>query len=260
MPRRVITAIAGATLACGSAVPASGAGPGPGPGWDEDPHAAARKASVRVAHCSREDLTAMFRGRMRRVRGARRMAMRFALYEQVSRRRARRVRAPGLGRWRRSRPWVRVFVYRQWVRGLSDGRVYRAAVSFRWYDAEGHVIRRVRRRSGFCSLRAPLPNLRVRDLLARPVAGDPTRLEYDALVENRGRVEATSVPVRLWVDGAVAGTQAVASLAPGEVRTVRFQGPACSWRVRAVIDPNRAVRESHEDDNGRSEACADLVP
>ena len=53
-------------------------------------------------------------------------------------------------------------------------------------------------------------------------------VRYETLVSNTGKAPATGVPVRLTVDGDVVDTVTVASLAPGEKRSLTIRGPECS--------------------------------
>ena len=95
---------------------------------------------------------------MRQVTGSERMWMRFRLLEKGAT--GFRVRkAPGLGRWRKSKPAVGAFAYRQTVRGLEAGSLYRAQVDFRWYDDAGTLVLTARRRSAPCRQFEGLPNL-----------------------------------------------------------------------------------------------------
>jgi hypothetical protein len=96
---------------------------------------------------------------MRRVLSANHMAMRFTLQERPkppARRRAgastawRVVKAPGLGVWRVSHHGVRMFAYRQVVEALTPDSPYRVLIAYRWYDADGVVLKRAVRRSPAC--------------------------------------------------------------------------------------------------------------
>ena len=77
-------------------------------------------AGVRVTECSRgpeaADRFVEFRGAMRQVAGSETMWMRFGLQERPGDRAFAKVRVPDLGVWRKSRPGVPRFVYRQQVR------------------------------------------------------------------------------------------------------------------------------------------------
>lgn len=213
-------------------------------------------AVVKLASCSIEDASATFVGRMRQVTGSERMWMRFKLLEKGdSGFRARN--APGLGRWRKSKPGVGAFSYRQAVRGLEAGSIYKAEVRYRWYDSEGGLVHAVKRRSARCRQFDVLPNL-----TAAPVGGRPGTkagvVRYRVLVTNEGIAPATGVPVRLSVDGDAVDTEIVASLAPAERRLVTIHGPACTRSVEAVADPDGVIVESSEADNARAVDCADL--
>ena len=153
-----------------------------------------RTASVWVSKCSRHHHAAVFHGRMRRVRGAERMRMRFTVLERVDGGDFEVVHGPGL---------------------------WRARVDFRWLDEDGDVIRRARRRSGLCHQRGPLPNLRIEGIRRSAVS------MYVVRVANWGRAAAHDVPVALSVDGDPVDRRIVPSVEAGEVVPVAFAGPAC---------------------------------
>lgn len=236
-----------------AALPSAQAGPRTG-------KAARTVALVRVADCARgpqaADRHAIFRGAMRRVAHTGRMSMRFALQERVGAGRFRTVRAPGLGRWRKSRPGVRRFSHRQRVLELAEGSAYRVVVSFRWHDGDGQVIRRARRRSRSCSQPGPLSNLRLLRIGGGlPLAGAPLFSMYNVRVANRGQVATPRFGVSLAVDGGIVDRQSVGALSPGEVRQLSFAGPACARSLTARADPEDAVRETSERDNVLTVPC-----
>ena len=178
---------------------------------------AAPPATVKVLECSREAHAATFHGRMVRIEATQRMSMRFTLEEKHGIA-FEAIAAPGLGRWRSSKPGVGAFGYRQTVRGLQQGATYRMKVDYRWKDANGKVIERARRRSRACRQFEQLPNL-----TARLVGAEDTDvrgvLRYAVRVANNGIARATGVAVRLTVDGGVVDTVTVraaqARRAPG---------------------------------------------
>jgi CARDB len=214
-------------------------------------------AFVRVVACSPALGNAVFYGRMRSLAAGERMSMRFTLLERTERGRYHPVRAPKLGRWRRSRPGVAVFGYRQKVRGLDRGAVYRARVDFRWHDADGELVRRAQRRSGPCSQLGPLPNLRARILRSEDTT-TPGVFRYTVRASNAGNSAAHHVAVGLEVDGSAVDTKSVPLLQPGRAETLEFRGPGCETSVRAVADPENGVRESSEHDNAHTLTCAQL--
>jgi CARDB len=210
------------------------------------------RTSVRLVDCSFEEHQAVFRGSMRGIEGSARMAMRFTLLERTSSVGFKRLKAPGLGRWRRAQPGVVSFGYRQVVKALAENAVYKMRVDFRWFAADGSVLAQVQRNSPVCRQFSTLPNLRVEVLGASDtkVAGV---VRYRVHVTNAGRAEVTA-PVRLSVDGTVIDTANVA-LTPGESRQIVFRGPACRREVTAAADPDGTIVESSETDNVDEVPC-----
>lgn len=218
--------------------------------------AGAEPAAVAVADCvlspGEEDRSAGFRARMRTVRGARRMAMRFTLLERVGPRRYTAVNVPSLRRWRYSRRNVDRFVFTQTVDGLRPGASYVMRVEFRWL-AGGRVVASAQRRSGVCTEPGGPPNLRVGRVTARPVAGAPD--EYTVQVHNDGGAEARDVAVVLIVDGTTLRQRAIPSIAPGSRAELTAPGPSCAREMRVVVDPHGTILESDEGDNVRTVGC-----
>ncbi|HKP90950.1 MAG TPA: CARDB domain-containing protein, partial [Thermoleophilaceae bacterium] len=186
--------------------------------------AAPTTASVKVVRCSVEDHEAAFYARMQLVAGASRMALRFTLLEETGGKRAARVKVPGLRRWRSSRPGVKAFGYRQNFRNLPENASHRVRVDYRWYAPDGTEVARSTRRSPRCRQFVDLPNL-----FALLIEELPTNVNgvvrYRTVVGNSGQADATSVPVRLTVDGTIVDTVTVPSLAPGERREIVIRGP-----------------------------------
>jgi hypothetical protein len=239
--RPVIAAVVAVALAAASATPATSVTRG--------------SAGVKVADCSIEQGSALFVARMRQVEGSERMALRIRLLEKAAGG-FHTLSAPGLGRWRRSKPGVGAFSYKQAVKGLEAGSLYRAQVDFRWYDAEGNVVATDRRRSAPCRQYDVLPNLTATPIAARPAEGGVVR--YRVLVTNEGIAPATGVPVRVTVDGAVIDTVILSELHPAERRVIGVRGPDCTRTVEAEADPDGVIVESSEADNAHEVACADL--
>ena len=224
------------------------------------PAAPAAKASplatAKVLKCS-TGLTpagrfALFRGGARRVAGTERMWIKISLQERTGGGRYRGVKAPGLGVWRKSRSGVRRFAVRQRVLALAEGGSYRVVVRFRWYDADGQVLRRAVRRSRVCRQAGSLANLRVLRIGGRRVTGT---FRYSVDVVNRGLVPSTATALALSVDGDSVDTALVGPLSPGEIRRVFVNGPVCTGSVTATVDPAGTVREGNERDNSRTVAC-----
>ena len=214
-------------------------------------------AYVRTVKCSLAEHEAVFNARMQLLAGSERMGMRFTLLERTGLESFQPVKAPGLGRWQRSRPGVAMFSYRQGVRGLLANAVYRMRVDFRWYSPEGEVVEEVRKRSPSCRQYVELPNLRPQ-VVGAAATTVPGVIRYSVRVSNDGPAAASDVPLALVVDGNVVDTVSVTSLAAGEVRFVTIRGPDCRRMVEARVDPDGAIAESSEDDNVQAVTCADL--
>jgi hypothetical protein len=213
-------------------------------------------AGVKVVSCSPDTHSAAFKARMAWVAGTQQMALRFRLLEKGASG-FRLVKAPGLGRWRKSKPGVGVFGYRQGVRGLQAGAIYRVLVDFRWYDKDGDLIQFTRRYSPICRQFLSLPNL-----TAKLTGSTPGRkagvVRYQVRVANTGFAAASAVALRLLVDDAVVDTATVASLQPGERRWLSILGPECTRSVEAIADPDGVIVESSESDNSDESSCAAL--
>jgi CARDB len=217
------------------------------------PASAALPAAAKLVECSVEDSSAAFYGRMRPVAESDRMWMRFTVLERHADG-YEPLRVRGLSRWHRSNPGVGAFGYRQAVRGLQPGGVYRAAVSFRWYSADGELLERTRRTTPACRQFDAVPNL-----VSKVVRAEPTKvpgvMRYVLQAANAGAAAATDVDVRLSVDGSVVDTVTLAELEAGERREVAVLGPECSAWVSSLADPDGVIVESSEDDNGDTVTC-----
>ena len=213
-------------------------------------------ASVKVKSCSIPDASALFIARMRQIDGSQRMWLRFKMLEKGATG-FHVLKAPGLGRWRKSRPNVGGFAYKQAVRGLEAGSLYRAQVDYRWYDAKGNLLQTARKRSHPCRQFDVLPNLTATPVLAKRTAQKGV-IRYRVLVTNEGIAPATGVPVRLTVDGVVVDTVTLSRLAPAQRVVIGITGPACTLSVKAAADPDGVIVESSESDNTHEVACADL--
>ena len=223
------------------AAPASAQAAGPAP------------ASVKVADCSVEDSSAAFYARMRTVPEADRMWLRFTVEEKHGGA-YEPLRARGLSGWHKSKPGVAAFGYRQTIRGLQPGGVYRAKVSFRWYSTTGELLERDRRTSRACRQFDEVPNL-----TSTVVGSGPTKVpgvvRYLMRIANTGAAPAVYVDARLSVDGGVVDTVTISSLEPGDSREVAVLGPECASSVSSVADPDGVIVESSEDDNAHTMNC-----
>src|SRR5436309_24111 len=184
---------------------------------------------------------ATFVGQMQAVKGTQRMAMHFSLLERLEAPNFQAVALSELRPWRRSKKGVSSFIYSQRVTALRDGGSYRTRVQFRWYGADGKVIKTKTVRSGVCHQPAPLPNLEVTSITARPGLTAGTAA-YTIAVENDGTGDAGAVDVALRVDGGTALAGQVPAIGAGESGTVNITAPACNGYVRAAVDPRGKIQ------------------
>jgi CARDB protein len=213
-------------------------------------------AGVKLSACSIDTGSALFIARMHQVTGSERMWLRFKLFEKGDSG-FHRLKAPGLGRWRKSKPGVGTFAYKQAVKGLEAGSLYRAQVDFRWYDADGNLLQTARRHSPACRQFDLLPNLTAQPLAAKALRQQGV-VRYRVLVTNDGIATATGIPVRLTVDGAVVDTVTIDELAPSERLVVGITGPQCTKSVKVDVDPDGLIVESSEGDNADEVPCSAL--
>jgi archaellum component FlaF (FlaF/FlaG flagellin family) len=222
-------------------------------------HAADAPAGVRVLTCEAwadgQPGQVLYKAHMRAVSGTARMALRIRLLEKYDDGRFERVSAPGLDVWRKSRAGAAAFRYKQRVRGLHQGAVYRAVVHYRWFGSDGPAFLKARRRSQICSQDDALPNLQVASIETEPGEVENTA-DYKATIVNRGDAIAQSIGVLLRVDGEVVDeSEVIDALLPGEETTVTFHGPVCQEKMRVVVDPKELIAESREQDNVHALSC-----
>ena len=214
-------------------------------------------ASVHLTRCKTgpdpSERTATYKAWMRAVPGSVRMALRFRLVAHYPGHHPEVVADSKLRVWHYSHHEVTRYGYRQTIKHLAAAGTYRTVVRFRWYDANGQVIRRAKRVSGACVQKGQLPNLVITgvQISRAPVGGNYV---YGVSYANIGRGEAGSFSVALFVDGALADSREIGGLGPGEGSTVYLNGPACK-RLRAVIDRENAVPETNEGDNSYRARC-----
>jgi CARDB len=213
-------------------------------------------ASVKLAACSIESHSALFIARMHQVGDSERMWLRIKLFEKGDSG-FHALKAPGLGRWRKSKPGVGTFAYKQAVKGLEAGSLYRALVDYRWYDADGDLLQSMRRRSAPCRQFDVLPNLAATPVMSKSLRQSGV-VRYRVLVTNEGIATATGIPVRLTVDGDVVDTVTVDELDPAERLVIGIQGPECTKSVKTEADPDGVIVESSESDNAHEVACSAL--
>jgi archaellum component FlaF (FlaF/FlaG flagellin family) len=181
------------------------------------------------------------------------MAVRFELVSQTPGRSAQRVEGPAaLNVWHRSHLDVTRYAYSQTVKRLEQGTSYRMVVRYRWYDANGEVIKHAKRTSDECVQRGDLPNLFIAGVTYDPA--DIGTWHYHVTVKNKGKSVAENFVVTLIVDGAVVDERTLEALAAGDSTDVVLNGPPCV-HLRAIADSEYTVTETRETDNSFSSTC-----
>lgn len=202
---------------------------------------------------------AVFTASMPRVRNAERMELRFDfLQRRPGDNDFVKLAVPKLGVWERAQPRVPAFLVEKRVNELAAPADYRVLVRFRWFAADGRVVRRSERRSKVCRQPDPRPDLIFESVTTR-VAANPQRARYDVVVRNTGRGDAlASAAVSMMVGGQRVPIQALSSLGAGESETVSFDGPRCTGetRIDLSLDVAGAVEEAGEANNTLSLPCA----
>ena len=203
------------------------------------------------------DRMATFEGRMRTVRGATRLQMRFTLQSrgkgQVS---WHALAAPGFGRWLSSDPGVGRYVYTKRVVALLAPASYRTQVRFRWVAGDGRRVASDHATSPTCHQADLRPNLRPLDITSRAGA-DAEHARYVLPVVNRGKTAAGPFDVVVTVDGTTLTPAQSPGLEPGERALVEVEGPPCAQgsTLTADVDPTGAVDERAEADNQLTVMC-----
>jgi len=222
---------------------------------------AAPVGSARLLTCDSAldpaDRMATFEGRMRAVRGATRLQMRFTLQTRgTDQGNWRALSAPGFGRWLSSDPGVGRYVYTKRVVALLAPAWYRTQVRFRWLGSGGRRLASDRATSPTCHQADLRANLRPVAISSRAGA-DPEHARYVVPVVNRGKTAAGPFDVVVTVNGATLTPAQSPGLEPGERALVEVEGPPCAEGslLTADVDPTGAVDERAEADNRLTVTC-----
>ena len=217
---------------------------------DEPPKLAATLAACETGTEAAQRF-AVFTASMPARSGTHRMAMRFILQARRSDGDMRRIKAPKLGRWNRSKKGVAGFVYTKRVTQLAKGRWYRVIVRFRWYDADGDVQRSARRVSAFCHQPDQRPNLELVSL------GEAKPGRYLVTIVNTGLTAAPESTVAIEPRPGDEVRHAVPPLAAKERTTVVIEAEPCEADSVVIVrlDRGRVVDESREGDNRVESDC-----
>jgi hypothetical protein len=206
------------------------------------------------------DRTATFTGSMPKIKGTKRMWMRFDLQQLIPPATAyATVKAPGLGVWQKSASTTPSsgFVFTQRVQALSAPGTYKAVVRFRWYGKDGKLLHTAKRTTPACRQPDQRPDLRAGELTAWP-GPLPDQATYMLAVRNDGRGDAGPFDVGLSVGGIDQPAQRMLSgLDAGTEDTVTFVAPRCApgSTLRFTLDSRGEVAEASEADDVVLQAC-----
>lgn len=181
--------------------------------------------------------------------GAAIMGMRFVLYEKLPGGRFERVSLPNWEEWERTgKAKVPGFVFTKRVEELAAPAVFKAVVTFRWYDDEGAVLRSTKRKTGVCRQ----PDWRP-DLVLEKVVFDGEG-HARAVIHNVGRTAAPAFSVAMGVADS-SGVRSVPGLPAGERMIVRLQRCRAPEQAVVTVDSAGAVPEADEADNALRVDC-----
>jgi hypothetical protein len=201
---------------------------------------------------------------MRHVPGTRTLSVRFTLLQRLPGEAAQTVTDGDLGQWLTpadptlGRRDADVWKLAKSVSDVDAPASYRFRVAFRWEGADGRVLARRHLETRSCALRELRPDVLVRGVTVRPVAGHPRRDRYAVLVANRGRTASGPFSVQFTARvGGTPQTAAVASLGPGAHARLSFRGPVCDAESppTVVADPTDQVDDYDRSNNTFSVRC-----
>jgi hypothetical protein len=218
--------------------------------------------SAKVAACTtgadEAERAAAFSGSMPAAAATKRMQMRFVLTQRAGagpKGTYKKVAVPGWGGWEKSEPGRLGFVFTKRIEALAAPAAYRAVVTFRWYDAKGHVQRTATRTTPACEQPDPRPDLVFGGLDA--VALGNGTAAYSVSVGNDGHSDAVPFAVTVTVGGTTTDPVVLGPLAAGDRVSRAIAAPRCAAgsTVTITIDAANAVDESAEDDDVVQRPC-----
>lgn len=122
----------------------------PAPAQDPAAPQLASTVEACVQGSTPQERSVRFAASMPPLQAARTLAVRFALEVRRGNGPWRRTPAPTFDRWERSVPGAAGFVYEKTLMRLVAPAAYRVVVRFRWYDADGRIVRKRTRTSSAC--------------------------------------------------------------------------------------------------------------
>jgi hypothetical protein len=201
---------------------------------------------------------AAFTGSMPAAAQTKRMQMRFVLIQRAGpgpKGLFKKIVVPGWGGWEKSDPGRQGFVFTKRVEALTAPAAYRAVITFRWFDAKGHVQRSATRTTQPCEQPDPRP-----DLVLGGVDGAATgkgTAAYTVSIGNEGHSDAAPFAVTITVGGIVSDAVTMGPIAAGDRLTGTLAAPKCTpgTTITVTVDVGDAVDESVEDDDAVQRPC-----
>lgn len=201
---------------------------------------------------------AAFTGSMPAAAQTKRMQMRFVLVQRSGpgpKGLFKKLAVPGWGGWEKSDSGKQGFVFTKRVEALTAPAAYRAVITFRWFDAKGHVQRTAMRTTPPCEQPDPRP-----DLVLGGVDGaatGKTTAAYTVSIGNEGHSDAAPFAVTITVGGVVSDPVTMGPIAAGDRLTGTLAAPKCTpgSTITVTVDVADSVDESVEDDDAVQRPC-----
>jgi CARDB len=201
---------------------------------------------------------AAFTGAMPAGAQTKRMQMRFVLIQRLGvgpKGTFKKLAVPGWGGWEKSDPRRQAFVFTKRVEALTAPAGYRAVITFRWFDAMGHLQRTTTRTTPVCEQPDPRP-----DLVLDGVDGaalTKSTAAYTVSIGNEGHSDAAPFAVTITVDGTVSDPITLGPIAAGGRLTGTLTAPKCTpgSTILVTVDVANTVAESVEGDDAVQRPC-----
>jgi CARDB len=201
---------------------------------------------------------AAFTGAMPAAAQTKRMQMRFALIQRKGtgpKGTFKKLAVPSWGGWVKSDPDRQGFVFTKRVEALTAPAGYRAVISFRWLDGDGHIQRTATRTTSVCEQPDPRP-----DLVLGGVDGTATgkaTAAYTVSIGNEGHSDAVPFAVTITVDGTVSAPVTLGPIVAGGRLTGTLAAPRCTpgSMIMVTVDVANTVAESVEGDDAVQRPC-----
>lgn len=201
---------------------------------------------------------AAFTGAMPAAAQTKRMQMRFVLIQRKGtgpKGTFKKIAVPGWGGWVKSDPDRQGLVFTKRVEALTAPAGYRAVITFRWLDGNGHIQRTATRTTSVCEQPDPRP-----DLVLGGVDGTATgkaTAAYTVSIGNEGHSDAVPFAVTITVDGTVSEPVTLGPIAAGGRLTGTLAAPRCTpgSMILVTVDVADTVVESVEGDDAVQRPC-----